>query len=73
MGRKREKMSKDVVLSEAAQSVHDACNTCPGLTKRNIMDQIAETAEYKGLTPGVDFSDYDVEDAMNFYDWDCLR
>ncbi len=68
MGRP-EKASKYVRLLSAAENPHSSMIN--GVySKREVMKQIAEHMEGRyNFKYGVDFNDYDIEDAMNFYEW----
>lgn len=72
MGRP-EKASKYDRLLSAAEIIHSSMND-GAYSKKEIMKQIAEHIEGRyNFKYGVDFNDYDIEDAMNFYEWNFLQ
>ena len=66
---KKEKLSAKEVLHDIVAELHESCNG--GVyTRMQIVDNVIESAEaWHDLVLDIDFSLNDIEDAMNFYEW----
>ena len=68
---KRIKLTASEVLHDIVSELYDSCNGGGGVyTRSEIVRRIIESAQdYHNLIINKDYCMFDIEDAMNFYEW----
>lgn len=71
MRRIKEKSTANEILHDLVSELHESCNGGGGVyTQSEIVRRIIESArDYHNLVIDKDYNVYDIEDAMNFYEW----